>query len=97
IDDARLVQIVRRHLDLHAVARRQTDETLAHFARDMGEHEVLVGEFDTEHRPGEHRGNFAFCFNSIIYTHNGTTDDPRRAGKLTRERTDLTPMARFPG
>ena len=50
----------------------------------MRKHEVLVGEFDTEHRPGEHRGDLAFCFNCIIYTHKGTTDGTARGrSKLT--------------
>jgi hypothetical protein len=35
----------------------------------MREHGVLVGEFDAEHRSGEHGGDFAFCFDDFFHWH----------------------------
>ena len=38
VDDARLVEVVRRHFNVHLVADRDADEILAHFAGDVREH-----------------------------------------------------------
>ena len=46
--DASLGGIVGRHFHFHAVADDEFDEAFAHFARDVGEHDELIGEFDTE-------------------------------------------------
>ncbi len=46
--DASLGGIVGRHFHFHAVADDEFDEAFAHFARDVGEHDELIGEFDAE-------------------------------------------------
>lgn len=46
--DASLGGVVGRHFHFHAVADDEFDEALAHFARDVGEHDEFVGEFDAE-------------------------------------------------
>ena len=68
IDDARLVQIVGRHLELHAVAIGQADEAFAHRARDMGQDRMIIGvrEGDSEHRAREHFSDFAFSFDDLF-------------------------------
>jgi hypothetical protein len=49
INDASLVDIVRRHLQFHTVANRKANKTFAHFSRNMGEHEVFVRQRDAKH------------------------------------------------
>src|SRR6266404_5322447 len=65
--DARLVQIIRRHLHLHAVPDCQSYPPLAHFAANGGEHQVLVVQLDTEHRAWEDNRNDAFYFNMLFF------------------------------
>ena len=57
VDDACLVHVVGRHLHLHTVPGGQADEAFTHLARDMGEDEMLIREFDTEHRARKHVHN----------------------------------------
>jgi hypothetical protein len=67
-DDARLVQIVGRHLHLDAVSDGEADPPLAHFAADGGEHQMFVVQLDTKHRTGQHSGDTAFDFN-MLFSH----------------------------
>jgi len=60
IYDPRLVDIVRRHFQLHPVANGEADKTFPHFARDMGEDNVIVRQADPKHGAGEHGGNQSF-------------------------------------
>ena len=60
VNNASFVDVVGRHLELHAIAGSQADEALPHFARDVGEDDVIVCELHAEHRPGEHGGDLAF-------------------------------------
>lgn len=62
IDDAGFVRVVGRHLELHFVTGDKTDETLAHLARDVGEDEVTVFQFDPKHGAGQDGVNGAFEF-----------------------------------
>jgi len=66
VDDPRLVDVVRRHLQLHPVSIRQADEALAHFARDMGENGMLVLQRDAEHGSGKHFGDLTFGFDDLF-------------------------------
>src|SRR5438309_4923072 len=50
VRDAPAREIVRRQLDLHAVAGNQLDVVLAHLPRDVSEHDRSVVELDAEHR-----------------------------------------------
>ena len=71
IDDARLVEIVGRHLELHPVPAGQPDETLAHFAGDVGEDFVFVRELHLEHRAREDGDDFAFEFDGLVAINDG--------------------------
>ncbi len=71
IDDASLFRVVRRHFQFHAVTGDEPDETLAHLARDVGEHEVTVFQFDPEHGAGKDGVNGAFEFYGFfLFRHN---------------------------
>jgi hypothetical protein len=66
--DARLVQIVGRHFHFHAVADGQAHPAFAHFAADGREDEMLVVQFDAEHRAGQHGRDATFDFN-VFFSH----------------------------
>src|SRR5258705_12963640 len=53
VNDAPAREIVRRQLDLHAVAGQDADVVPAHLARDVGQHLVIVVESHAEHCVGE--------------------------------------------
>lgn len=55
----RFAQIVGRHLDIYFVADADADKVLAHFAGDMGQHLVTVGEGHTKHGTWQNLGDFA--------------------------------------
>src|SRR5437870_8012915 len=69
INDAGLVDIVRRHFEFHAVANRKANKTFAHLSRNMREHEVLVCQRDTKHCAGKNRQDCPFHFNSFFQAH----------------------------
>src|SRR5687768_12310692 len=49
VDDPAAREVVRRKLDLHAVARQDADVVLAHLSRDVAEDAMAVVEVDPEH------------------------------------------------
>jgi len=69
INDPGFIDVVGRHLELHAVAGGQADEALAHFARDMGEDGVVVGQLHPEHGAGENGSDLPFEFDSFFRIH----------------------------
>lgn len=95
--DACLVEIVGRHLHADAIARGDADPALAHFARDGGEHDVLVREFDAEHRPGQDGLNPTFdldvLFSIGLHLEKNrrermrSADPTQRAGKIGQSGT----------
>ena len=90
VDDSGLVHIVGRHLQLHTIARRQPDETLAHLSGNVREHGVIVRQLHAEHRSREHGCDLAFQFNclfrihSLIARHAADTAAMSRARDLLR-------------
>jgi hypothetical protein len=54
IHDATLRQVVRRHLEIHAVTRENLDPVPAQTPRDVREDRVAVLEFDGERRARKH-------------------------------------------
>src|SRR6185437_7686761 len=48
--DAALAEVVGRHLDIDAVAGKHADAVLAHLARGVRQHLVIVVELDAEMR-----------------------------------------------
>ena len=69
VNDSSLVDVVRRHLKLHAIASGEANEALAHFARDVGEDGVVVSQLHPEHGPGEDGSNFPLEFDSFFRIH----------------------------
>src|SRR5919199_292913 len=53
VRDPAAIEVVRRELDLHPVAREDADVVAPHLARDVPEHLVVVVELDAEHRVGK--------------------------------------------
>ncbi len=71
VNDPGFIHIVRRHLQPHPIARRQPDKTFSHFPRDMSEHDMLVRQLHSKHRPGQHGQHFAFDLDRFpwVYSH----------------------------
>jgi len=69
INDPGLVQIVGRHFHLNPVTIGEADETLPHFARDMGENFMLIVQLNTEHGSCEDGDDFSFGFNDLFDCH----------------------------
>jgi len=57
-----LGQVVKGHLDVDFVARKDANAVLTHFSRRMRKHFVTVVQFDPEHGIGENFRNNAFKF-----------------------------------
>ena len=66
-NNARFIQIVRRHLQFDPISRGEANPPLAHFAADGGEHHVFIVEFHAEHRSRQDDRNDAFNFNMIFF------------------------------
>jgi hypothetical protein len=77
IHDPRLIEVIGRHFQLHAIPVGQTDEAFAHLAGNVGEYAMLVAEFNAEHSSGEHGSDFAFGFDYVINCHRINTAAPR--------------------
>ena len=68
VNDSSLVDVVRRHLKLHAIASGEANEALAHFPRNMGQHLMLVVQLDPEHGSWQNSNNGAFQLNVLFHT-----------------------------
>jgi hypothetical protein len=66
IDNPGLVEVVRGHLDFDAITYSEANETLSHFARDMGQNDVLVVEFNAEKGAGQHRVDASLEFEGFF-------------------------------
>ena len=60
VNDARLIDVVRRHLKFYAIADGEANKTFAHFAGDMREDKMLVGKSNPEHGAGQDRHDRSF-------------------------------------
>jgi glycosyltransferase involved in cell wall biosynthesis len=69
VGDAAAVEVVRRELDLDAVAGQDADVVAAHLARDVAEDLVVVVELDAEHRVGEGLGDLALHLDLLFFAH----------------------------
>ena len=67
--DASALQIVRRHLDHHAVADAGADAELAHLAGRVGEDLVIVVELHAEVSVRQHFGDRAVEFQHLFFGH----------------------------
>ena len=55
--DAGFAEVVGGHFDVDFVADADADEIFSHFAGDVGEDFVAIGQSYTEHRPGQDLGD----------------------------------------
>src|SRR5947199_749068 len=70
-------QVVRRQLDLHAIARQDPDEVHPHLAADVREHLVAVLELHPEHRVGQRLDHRSLDLDRVLFGHR-----PRLAGAV---------------
>ena len=60
IDDPRLVNVVRRHLEFDPIADSKSNKSFAHFSGNVREDKMLVGESNPEHSTGQDRHDRSF-------------------------------------
>ena len=60
VDDARLVNVVRRHLEFDAIANGKSNKSFAHFSGNVRQDKMLVGQSDPEHGAGKNRHDRSF-------------------------------------
>jgi hypothetical protein len=60
VDDARLINVVRRHLEFNAIANGKSNKSFAHFPGNVREDKMLVGESNPEHGAGQDRHDRSF-------------------------------------
>ena len=69
INNPRLVQIEEGHFHIDLVADRDANEIFSHFAGDMGENVVSIGQCHTEHCTGKYLRHFSHQFNWLFFRH----------------------------
>lgn len=69
IDDPTFGQVIGRECYTHRITRNNPDIVFSHLARKMGEDNMLVLKFHTEHRIGKCFANDAFHFNCFFFGH----------------------------
>src|SRR6266851_4372222 len=67
--DTALGEVVRRHLDIDLVTGKHANAVLAHLARGVREHLVIVVELDAKHRVRQQFGDRAGKFYEIFFRH----------------------------
>ena len=60
-------QIVRRKLDGDLVSRKNSNEVLSHFSRDVRQHLVLVFQLDAKHRVRQRFDHSSDDFNGVFF------------------------------
>ena len=60
VDNSRLVNVVRRHLEFNAIANGKSNKSFAHFSGNVREDKMFVGESNSEHGAGEDRPDRSF-------------------------------------
>ena len=66
VDDARLVNVVRRHLEFDAIANGKSNKSFAHFSGNVRQDKMLVGQSDPEHGAGKDRHDRSFQLKSFF-------------------------------
>jgi len=69
INDARFIDIIRRHFEFYPVPGCEANETFAHFSRDVREDETLVRQLNAEHCARENRDDFSLDLNRFPGIH----------------------------
>src|SRR5216683_4649870 len=67
--DTAFGEVVGRHLDIDLVAGKDADAILAHLARGVREHLVVVVQLDAKHRVGQQLRDRAGEFYQILFRH----------------------------
>jgi len=67
--NATLGQVVGSHFNLDLVTRQNTNVVFAHFARDMGNDNVIIFQLYPESGIRQSVDNLAFKFNVIFFRH----------------------------
>jgi hypothetical protein len=62
-----LVQIVRRHFHLYAIAGSQADPTFPHLTGNCGEHHMPVRQLHSKHCAWQDYGDCALYFNMLFF------------------------------
>ena len=70
INDAGFIEVVGRHFHIDLVTHGNADEIFSHFAGNMGQDLVPVGQCDAEHRTGQHLGDIPGQLNWFFFRHN---------------------------
>jgi hypothetical protein len=60
VNDARFVNVVRRHLEFDAITDGKSNKSFAHFSGNVRENKMLVGESNPEHSAGQDRHDRSF-------------------------------------
>ena len=60
VDDARLIDVVRRHLKFNAIADGESNKSFAHFPGNVRKDKMLVGKSNPEHGTGQDRHDRSF-------------------------------------
>ena len=95
VGDPTTSQVVRRQLNLDAIAGQNSDVMHPHFPRDMGQNFVAVFEFDAEHCVRQRLGDRSFQNDRVFFGLSQDTDscvmdlktpaqDRAKAGSRTR-------------
>src|SRR5689334_24967471 len=95
VGDARLVEIVRRHLELDSITDGEADESFAHLAGDVGQHLMLVVQLHAEHRARQHGHHVAFHF--YMFFHESFTAAPTGESGLICNLKNDTANKKGPG
>jgi hypothetical protein len=69
IGNAGLPQVVGRHFHIDTVAHADTDKVFPHFARNVSQHFMSVGQRDAEHRSWQHLRYRALKFDWFFFCH----------------------------
>src|SRR5947209_3305261 len=71
VHDARTVEVIRRELDAHPVARQDPDPETPHLPCHVPQYDVVVVELDAEHRVGEGLDDLALELDLFFLGHRG--------------------------
>ena len=66
VDDARFIDVVRRHLKFNAIADGESNKSFAHFPGNVRKDKVLVGKSNPEHGTGQDRHDRSFQFEGFF-------------------------------
>jgi hypothetical protein len=69
IYDARLIEVVRRHFDIHFIADGDPNEIFPHFPGNVRKDFMSVGQGDAKHGAGKHLRYISCQFDWLFFRH----------------------------